>query len=175
MSVTANAKPLLFSHVLPALADEQQRGLPWWAWLLILIPVILILLVLWWWLGRPRKKEELPAKPTPLLAESQPEATPTRATAAAVIAQPSAPAKPDDLAIVEGIGPKIAGLLQAAGITTFAQLAEADLDHLRKILKDAGLYMTDPATWAEQAKLAAEGRWDELGALQDILKGGRRV
>ena len=175
MSVTANARSLLFSNVLPALADKQQRGLPWWAWLLILIPVILILLVLWWWLTRPKKKEELPTRSTQLLVESQPQATPLKATAVATTPEPSAPAKPDDLAIVEGIGPKIASLLQAAGITTFAQLAGADLDHLRKILRDAGLYMTDPGTWAEQAKLAAEGKWDELKALQDVLKGGRRV
>ena len=175
MSVTANAKPLLFSNVLPALADEQQRGLPWWAWLLILIPVILILLILWWWLGRPRKKGELPAEPAPSLVRSQPQAITPVATAAAVTPQPSAPAKPDDLAIIEGIGPKIASLLQAAGITTFAQLAGADLGHLRKILEDAGLRLADPGTWAEQSKLAAEGKWDELRALQDILKGGRRV
>jgi hypothetical protein len=31
----------------------------------------------------------------------------------------------------------------------------------------------DPATWPEQAKLAAEGNWEELKKRQDELKGGR--
>ena len=33
--------------------------------------------------------------------------------------------------------------------------------------------MHDPTSWPDQAKLAAEGRWDELKELQDILQGGR--
>jgi len=31
----------------------------------------------------------------------------------------------------------------------------------------------DPGTWGQQAQLAAEGKMDELKALQDDLKGGR--
>jgi predicted flap endonuclease-1-like 5' DNA nuclease len=36
----------------------------------------------------------------------------------------------DDLEVVEGIGPKIAGVLREAGINTFAQLAAADIAQL---------------------------------------------
>jgi len=79
------------------------------------------------------------------------------------------------LTLLEGIGPKIASVLQTAGITTFAQLAGADLGHIEQILQDAGLRLADPSTWAEQARLAAEGKWDELKVLTDGLKGGRRV
>lgn len=83
--------------------------------------------------------------------------------------------KPDDLKLIEGIGPKIAGTLQAAGIHTFAQLAQAEVDTLRRILEDADLQFADPATWPAQARLAAKGDWEELKKLQDSLKGGRKV
>ena len=35
--------------------------------------------------------------------------------------------------------------------------------------------MHDPATWAKQAKLAADAKWEELESLQDSLKGGKEV
>ena len=85
-----------------------------------------------------------------------------------------AAANPDKLEMIEGIGPSIAGALQVAGIRTFAQLAEADPDQVREILKDAGMgNLADPTTWSQQAALAAEGKFDELAALQDSLKAGR--
>jgi hypothetical protein len=55
-------------------------------------------------------------------------------------------------------------------------LANLKADELRQILDDAGIgRISDPATWPEQAKLAAQGDWEGLEALQDELKGGRRV
>jgi len=84
--------------------------------------------------------------------------------------------KPDDLQAIEGIGPKIAGVLQAAGITNFADLAQADVGRLSQILTEAGISrISDPSTWPEQAKLAADGDWEGLETLQDRLKGGRLV
>lgn len=84
--------------------------------------------------------------------------------------------RPDDLVIIEGIGPKISRILQENGIRTFAELAKADLTQVEDILNKAGLSnITDPATWAEQAQLAADGKWDELKTLQKTLKRGRRV
>lgn len=80
----------------------------------------------------------------------------------------------DDLSVVEGIGPKITMVLQAAGINTFSQLAVADISRLQKILDDAGIRLGDPATWPEQARLAADGDWDGLKELQNQLKGGKR-
>jgi predicted flap endonuclease-1-like 5' DNA nuclease len=82
---------------------------------------------------------------------------------------------PDDLTILEGIGPKINQLLQAAGICTFALLAASEVSELKAILDPAGLQFIDPGTWAEQARLADEGKFDELKALTASLKGGRRV
>ena len=84
--------------------------------------------------------------------------------------------EPDDLTAIEGVGPKIDGILKAAGFQTFAQLAKADVDHLREVLAEAGsrYKLAVPDTWPEQAALAAKGEWDDLEALQDSLVGGRR-
>ena len=81
----------------------------------------------------------------------------------------------DDLTKVEGIGPKIAELLNNAGVTTFAQLADADDETVQQVLVDAGprFNVHDATTWNEQAALARDGKWDELQALQDRLKGGK--
>ena len=76
---------------------------------------------------------------------------------------------------IEGVGPKIAELLQTAGYATYAQLAQAEVSKLQKVLEEAGprYRLADPSTWAQQAGLAAAGQWDELTILQDNLKGGR--
>ncbi len=83
----------------------------------------------------------------------------------------------DDLTKIEGIGPKIAGLLQAAGITTFAQLSNTEVSRLEAILNEAGsrYRLADPESWPEQSKLAAAGDWAALQTLQERLTGGRRV
>lgn len=85
--------------------------------------------------------------------------------------------QPKDLQKVEGIGPKIAGLLIDKGIYNLADLAKTPVDTLQGILAEAGrrYAIADPSTWPEQAALGAEGAWDKMKALQDKLKGGRRV
>lgn len=96
--------------------------------------------------------------------------------AAAARAAGYEPRGEDDLQIVEGIGPKIEGLLHAGGIRTFAQLAAAAQDRLHAILTEAGpnYRIADPTTWPEQAALCARNAWAELRALQDALTAGRR-
>ncbi|MBK8472166.1 MAG: hypothetical protein IPL33_08330 [Sphingobacteriales bacterium] len=76
---------------------------------------------------------------------------------------------------MEGIGPKIAELLNADGIYTFRQLAQTDLNTLQGILDRAGarFQIHNPSTWARQAELAADGKWDELQKWQDELYGGK--
>lgn len=83
--------------------------------------------------------------------------------------------KHDDLQIVEGIGPKIDGLLRDAGIKTWKDLATAPTDRLREILDAAGpqFNIHDPATWAEQARLADMADWDALKKYQEELTAGR--
>lgn len=88
-----------------------------------------------------------------------------------------APRGADDLTVVEGIGPKIAEVLQARGITTFAQLAAATPEALRGLLDAAGpnYKLAQPQTWPEQAAMAAQNRWGDLKAYQDRLAVGRPV
>src|ERR1044071_3753718 len=78
----------------------------------------------------------------------------------------------DDLTKIEGIGPKVAKVLRAAGITKFDALAGADAAEVQNLLNEAGLQMMNPEGWIEQAKLAAKDDWDGLQKLQGQLKGG---
>ena len=148
--------PALVAFSVPSRAAAQQSGERWWVWVLI---ILVVLLELWWCLRHCLKRK----------AGAAPEAE--------VAAPPRAVEAPglDDLQRIEGIGPKISGLLQSASITTFAQLANADVDRLRQIVREAGITIANPDTWPEQAGLAAAGRWEELEVLQEELKGGRRV
>ncbi|WP_299223272.1 50S ribosomal protein L21 [uncultured Psychroserpens sp.] len=80
--------------------------------------------------------------------------------------------KADDLKKIEGIGPKIASTLVEAGIATFDDLAKAKPAQISEIIADVrGNHVTD--TWPKQAKLAADGKWDELKKWQDELDGGK--
>lgn len=81
---------------------------------------------------------------------------------------------PNDLKVVEGIGPKIEGLFKDAGINTWDELAATPVERMQEILTAAGsrYKLANPRSWAQQAQLAAEGRWTELSALQQDLRGG---
>lgn len=81
----------------------------------------------------------------------------------------------DDLTKVEGIGPKIKGLLNADSIWSFKQLSDTAVSQLEKILEEAGprYRVHSPKTWPKQAKMADEGKWDELKVWQNNHKGGR--
>ncbi len=81
----------------------------------------------------------------------------------------------DDLTKIEGIGSKIAKLLEAEGIKTFKDLGEATAKKLNTILNAAGsaYQIHNPASWPKQAKLAAAEKWDELAILQKELIAGK--
>lgn len=87
----------------------------------------------------------------------------------------SKPAKADDLKKIEGIGPKASEALVNAGVDTFAKLAKKSAEEIKTILSAASstLAHLDPQTWAAQAQLAADGKWDELKKWQDELNGGK--
>lgn len=140
----------------------------WTLIILALLPIVgLLALVLWWWLRSAQARKA----PIPLSEVATPASIPLHPTADAK----PAPSAPDDLKRIAGIGPKISGVLQEAGIRTFAQLAVTNASQLKQILQEAGIRSADPSTWPEQASLAAGGRWDALEALQGKLVGGRRV
>jgi predicted flap endonuclease-1-like 5' DNA nuclease/uncharacterized membrane protein len=124
---------------------------------------------------------EAPAE-TPAEAAPAAEATPVTGTAtsaqeaapaaeASTPAQDAAPvaavapagARADDLTQLVGIGPKASAALAAAGVTTYAALAELNEPQLRRALHASD--MTPPAnvgTWPMQASLAARGDWQGL-------------
>ncbi len=83
----------------------------------------------------------------------------------------------DNLKKIEGIGPKIAEILNNGGIVSFAQLATTPIERLKELLTAAGprFTMQVPDSWPEQAGLARDGKWDELEDLQDRLDGGKYV
>lgn len=84
------------------------------------------------------------------------------------------PTKSDDLTKIEGIGPKAAEAIVNAGIKTYVELSKAEADKIKEILTKASSRMAhlDPTSWPKQAKMAAEGKWDELKEWQDNAKGG---
>jgi predicted flap endonuclease-1-like 5' DNA nuclease len=99
--------------------------------------------------------------------------TPDLAAAAALFGEP---VRHDDLTVVEGIGPKIADLLQRdGGIRTWWELHLADVATLRALLASAGprFQVHDPSSWPEQAGLLAHGEWEEFQTFVAGLKGGK--
>ena len=130
-------------------------------------------------------KAEAKKAPEPKQApepKKAPEAPAAAAKEAPVV--PAAPVTPtpakdagakDKLNKVEGIGPKIAELLNNAGINTFAQLGATEVDRIKEILAEAGSRYAahNPGTWPRQAQLAADGKWEELEKWQDELDGGK--
>lgn len=128
---------------------------------------------------RTEKVPDIPPKEA-----SAPADAPVSASAAAA-ANPAAPDpnlpinakpnQPDDLKIIEGIGPKMEKALHAAGITTFAMLSGASETQIRDAIVAAGMrFAPTVPTWAEQASFAANGDFVGLEAYQKTLIGGRK-
>jgi predicted flap endonuclease-1-like 5' DNA nuclease len=145
----------LFSLMLAE--GESGGGIPWWVWVIL---IVILLVLLWFWFGKEEEPE--PAVEAP---PAEPQVAPERVSTAEV----------DDLKKIEGIGPKVASLLNEAGITTFQGIVDAGAEKLEGILDEASLQMIDADTWPEQARLAAAGDWEALAVLQDELKGGKRA
>ena len=169
----------------PQKYDESARGFSWW-WILPWLAAGLAALFYLLWMRRRdgaviqpvridlsfiRKaapSEEPDEAPAPPAAEPIPQA-------AEQAQAPEAPVKPDDLTAISGIGPKLSTLLQEHGFKTFSQLAAATPERLREILQSANNRLADPATWPDQARLAAAGKFDELKefiARQRANRGG---
>jgi hypothetical protein len=141
-------------YALYLLSEEgPNTSLSWLLWIALGFFVIMVLVG--WWTSRNKREQ----------AEAMVEAH----------AEPKAEKFADDLTKLEGVGPKVAKILADAGITTFADLANADAADVDKVLDANKLQMLDSAGWIEQAKLAAAGDMEGLAKLQDELKGGRRA
>ncbi len=152
---------LISASDLYSLRAQEVSDLPGGQALILLIVLIAILVIALYWNAR--------TYTPPHIAHEQSTTELPVSERAAEIALPE-----DDLTLIEGIGPKIAGVLQAAGITTFAQLAQTDPARLADIMRSERLRLADPATWPEQARLAADRDWEAFERLTSQLKGGRR-
>ncbi|MCR9226509.1 MAG: 30S ribosomal protein S2 [Flavobacteriaceae bacterium] len=127
--------------------------------------------------GNEKEKEESKAdkkEKAPKKEEKTAEAKPSKKAEAAPKKETKEEAKPEDLTKIEGIGPKAAEALAANGVNTYAELADADAEKIKEILTEASstLAHLDPTSWPKQAKMAADGNWDELKEWQDSVKGG---
>ena len=153
------------AFLLTSAAQQTQKilGLPWWVWVIALIIVAILLYLL---------TRNPAAEVKPFIEEkTSPPVEPKAAQPAPFTADIDSL---DDLTIIEGIGPKISGILREAGLNTFQKLSETPPHRIAEILKAAGINLFDASTWPEQAALISEGKWVELKALQDKLIAGRR-
>ena len=141
-------------YALYLLSEEgPNTSLAWLLWVALGFFVLMVLIG--WWTSRNKGKQvEAPV---------------------AAHAGPMPEKSADDLKVLEGIGPKVANILNDAGINSFTDLANADAAEVDKVLDANGLQMMDSEGWIEQAKLAAAGDMEGLAKLQDELKGGRRA
>lgn len=149
---------------LQLLEGGSEAGIGWMVW--VALAIFFVMVFLGWLVaskGWLKKEEE------PILAGHGHAEPPLEAHAP--VAAPVA----DDLTSLEGIGPKVATVLNGIGIKTFADLANADAAQVRQALDAAGYKYMDPAGWFEQAKLAADGDTEGLKKLQDSLQGGRKA
>ena len=146
-------------------------------WLLIVILLIVIAIIIWILVsGNPDDvKKPVEAKSVEPAVEEPLAATISKQEVAEFSEDIVESVESDDLKKIEGIGPKISGVLGEKGILTFSQLAKKTQVELKTILVDAKIRIANPTTWPEQASLAADEKWEELEKLQDELKGGRRV
>ncbi|WP_157441772.1 helix-hairpin-helix domain-containing protein [Actinoplanes awajinensis] len=122
----------------------------------------------------PEKSESnlrTPEKVSPEKALSAEKASPATVTESAAAGTPVAD---EELERIEGIGPKMADALRAAGIHSFAQLAESDDDTKRSAIRAAGLsFAPSLVTWSRQARLIADGDEEAFAELTARLIAGR--
>ncbi|MDX1283636.1 MAG: helix-hairpin-helix domain-containing protein, partial [Draconibacterium sp.] len=92
-----------------------------------------------------------------VVAEAAPVAEPVEAKeeAPAKKAAPKrAETKGDNLTKLAGVGPKLAEILAEGGFTTYASIASAKVEDIKKVLEAAGSRYAskDPQPWIEEAK-----------------------
>lgn len=134
--------------------------------------------------GNDKDEEEEEVTPKAVMADEEEDAAEAKSTKkekpAATEEKPAKKeakaetAKADDLTKIEGIGPKAAEALVGNGVTTYAELSGTTAEKIKEILTEASSTMAhlDPTSWPKQAKMAADGKWDELKEWQDNAKGG---
>ncbi len=87
---------------------------------------------------------------------------------------------PDDLLVIKGIGPKLNGMLNGMGITTFAQIANWNRDDVAKVDENLGEFQgrVDREEWIPQAKLLSAGKnaeWEKIYGAGAVAAGAAAV
>ena len=77
----------------------------------------------------------------------------------------------DDLTHIRGIGPRYAALLGDSGIHTFDDLAAADAEQLRAIIKPGPMQQLNFTSWSAQASAFAATRGARAGDVLTTLEG----
>ncbi len=159
------------------------------SWPILLVAVVAVLLVAWWMFKRattaPRRERRpdvldegaAPAQRNQALIDAAPPAATFAAASftappagelmggmaeviAAAVHEETPEAGPaDDLTRIKGLGPKLAVLLNALGITTFAQIAALTESDLAELDPKLGAFAGRPTRdqWTEQARLLTGG------------------
>ena len=116
------------------MSDDHIRNY----WLGFIVAAVGVSWLIWLW----RKQREV--MPKPLHISGRTAAYPMTAGV-----KPDKPQGPDDLESIQGIGPTYARRLNDFGISTFAQLAQADPGELREV---TGVTRWDPQEWIDEAR-----------------------
>ncbi|MEU6077666.1 helix-hairpin-helix domain-containing protein [Micromonospora sp. NPDC047074] len=113
-----------------------------------------------------------PAEPEPVPVAAEPAVVPAPRAEAATPPAPAAADAADDFRRIQGVGPKMAAALQAAGIRTYRQLAELDEAALRETIRSAGLRAAPSlTTWPQQAAVLAGAPQETAAALPAPVAG----
>ena len=125
----------------------------------------------------PEPVAEVEPEPEPVpepVAEAEPEPVPEPVAEVELEPEPVAEVatEPDDLTIIEGIGPKTAAALQSAGIVSFAQVATMTPEQLVETARANGARVSKADTWPQQAAKAAGGDVAALDDLQERIIDG---
>ena len=131
---------------------RRKRFSPWWSGLKL---GAIAAIIVWWWLQEKEKKGSGVEDQRVVLPLDDGDTPPAAPKAAPVKPktkkQKLQPIEPDDLTVIEGIGPKYAGILQAAGVKSYADLAKMTPEEVREIFRKAVNRSPDPTTWIKQA------------------------
>ncbi len=146
-----------------AVAPDADRGM--FSWMVSLLAVAILF---WIWIRRDAVAErDVDAVEAADEAARQAEEL-ARRTIVRHEEDVAAPATPDDLTKLIGVGLVFETILNDAGITTYAQLAVAPLEDLSAIIEGAGRSRPGRLeTWPRQAEYAAAGDWDGLREYMD--------
>lgn len=156
-------------------ADLLVQRAPLHNWLLPGILTVIGLLFVWLSV-RPERElstgdEWAEAALAPALAEGGQAAAALSVPPLEASAETAAPETGDDLTMIDGIGPKTAEALKAAGVTTFVALGEMKPEAIAEALrKEGGRPGGNLDTWPQQARFAARGDWSGMRRYVSSLK-----